>query len=86
MESSTGTRIAHISDELYTHSHAADRVESPRERQDHGHAVWSVSSGELCQPRAETASKPVTESNPSLCVPAQVPADMSGHRVAEPTA
>jgi hypothetical protein len=25
MESSTGTRIAHISDELYNHSHAADR-------------------------------------------------------------
>jgi hypothetical protein len=35
---------------------------------------WSISSRGLCQPRAEAAGKLVTESNLSLCVPAQVPA------------
>ena len=42
--------------------------------------MWSVSSREVCQPRAEAACKPVTESNLSLYVPAQVPADMRASR------
>jgi hypothetical protein len=49
----------------------------PRARQDLGHAVWSVSSRELCQPRAGAACKPVTESNLSLCVPRASTVDMA---------
>ncbi len=42
-----------------------------RAQQDLGYAVWSVGIRELCQPRAETDSKLVTESNLSLRLPAK---------------
>jgi hypothetical protein len=45
------------------HSSAADRV---RHSRTFGYAAWSVGIRELCQPRAETGRKPVTESNLSL--------------------